>query len=132
MQLCFLYACKVVRAHGSWIAFWHAARVKFGVFLKSRGKLLILEGFIFAKVSWKMAVLEGIIFAKVSWKTLVLEGIIIFSVLAKVARFGSVDSHLFEKSRGKTFVLEFEAWILTFCKSLLENARFGGVDFHFL
>ena len=53
------------------------------------------------------------LFVKVSWKTLV-----------------SVDSHFLRKSRGKRSFLE--VWILTFCKSLVENAPFGSVDSHFL
>ena len=86
------------------------------------------------------------LFANVSCETLVLEAYILTfcECLVENARFGSFHSHFLRMSRGKrsfwksTFslfanvswkTLVLEAFILTFCECLVENARFGSLHF---
>ena len=95
---------------------------------------------------WKLGLS---LFVKGSWKMLVLEAwIVAFGErLVENARFGSLDCHFWWKARGKCSfwklglsllvkgswkTLVLKPWIVTFGERLVENARFGSLDCHFL
>ena len=74
-------------------------------------------------------------------------GLSLFTSLVENAHLGSLDCHFWWKSRGKCSfwklgfsllvqvsckTLVLEVWIVTFGASLVENARFGSLDCHFL